>query len=194
MMDSIMMSDPERLGALVDFPSQCRGTCLRARALCRGDDLSRAPAVPCTGCRVDVEPAVRGQRSDQPRPTAGVAFHMLDDDGRLITHYRTIPAPEKTPVVMHEGKIPLWRSPGEVFSALAGFWASRLRRIHVQARSTPRILLPSRSGSSGTYGGRFHRNVPGVRSEMHDGGGFRGSRRLRSQQAPDDDRGSPNCA
>jgi 3',5'-cyclic AMP phosphodiesterase CpdA len=91
MMDSIMMSDPERLGALVDsHPAIAALVCGHAHSAAvttfYGRPLCLAPGVAST-LNLPFEGSAVINR-DQP---AGVAFHMLDDDGRLITHYRTIP-------------------------------------------------------------------------------------------------------
>ena len=56
-------------------------TTFHGRPLCLAPGVASTLNLPFEGSSVI--------NRDQP---AGVAFHMLDDDGRLITHYRTIPS------------------------------------------------------------------------------------------------------
>ncbi|MFT4199229.1 metallophosphoesterase [Gordonia sp. (in: high G+C Gram-positive bacteria)] len=91
MMDSIMMQQPERLGALVDaHPSIVALVCGHAHTAAvttfRGRPLAMAPGVAST-LNLPFEGTAVINR-DQP---AGVAFHLIDEDGRLITHFRAIP-------------------------------------------------------------------------------------------------------
>ncbi|QKT08841.1 metallophosphoesterase [Gordonia sp. X0973] len=91
MMDSIMQSSPERLGDLVDAHPEIVAlvcghahsgavTTFRGRPLCLAPGVSSTLNLPFEGSAV--------VNRDQP---AGVAFHLIDDDGRVITHFRAIP-------------------------------------------------------------------------------------------------------
>ncbi|GED96095.1 metallophosphoesterase [Gordonia crocea] len=91
MMDSIMQSSPERLGAVVDAHPKIVAlvcghahsgavTTFRGRPLCLAPGVSSTLNLPFEGSGV----INRGQ-------PAGVAFHLIDDDGRVITHFRAIP-------------------------------------------------------------------------------------------------------
>ncbi|GAB11367.1 putative phosphodiesterase [Gordonia araii NBRC 100433] len=91
MMDSIMQSSPERLGAVVDahpnivalvcgHAHSAAVTTFHGRPLCLAPGVSSTLNLPFEGSSV--------VNRDQP---AGVAFHLIDDDGRVITHFRAIP-------------------------------------------------------------------------------------------------------
>ncbi len=91
MMDSIMQSHPERLGAVVDahpnivalvcgHAHTAAATTFHGRPLCLAPGVSSTLNLPFEGSAV--------VNRDQP---AGVAFHLVDDDGRVITHFRAIP-------------------------------------------------------------------------------------------------------
>ena len=99
-------------------------TTFHGRPLCLAPGVASTLNLPFEGSAVI--------NRDQP---AGVAFHMLDDDGRLITHYRTIPAPENSRGDARREDSPLALT-REVSRRLAGFWVPPgYGGSHVRARS-----------------------------------------------------------
>ncbi|MFT3901386.1 MAG: metallophosphoesterase [Gordonia sp. (in: high G+C Gram-positive bacteria)] len=91
MMDSIMMQQPDRLAAVLDdHPNVVALVCGHAhtpavttfhgRPLCLAPGVASTLNLPFEGTEV--------VNKNQP---AGVAFHLVDDDGRVITHFRAIP-------------------------------------------------------------------------------------------------------
>lgn len=91
MMDSIMMSSPERLGAVVDASPHivalvCGHAHSAATTTFHGRPLVLAPGVSST-----LNLPFEGSSVVNREQPAGVAFHLIDDDGRVITHFRSIP-------------------------------------------------------------------------------------------------------